>query len=49
MTIITNVFVDNFEEIRKTFEKDVNKGLIIRTNRDSYWPSNDDWWGVHSE
>lgn len=49
LTIITNVFVDNFEEIRKTFEKDVNKGLIIRTNRDSYWSSNDDWWGVHSE
>ncbi len=48
-SIIVNVIINHFEEIRNTFEKNSNKGLIIRTNRASYWSNNGNWWGVHTD
>ncbi|WP_338981876.1 hypothetical protein [Spiroplasma endosymbiont of Eupeodes luniger] len=51
ISIITNVMINHFKEIRETFEKDTTKGVTIRTNRNSYWVENnsDDWWGVHTQ
>ncbi|WP_342190028.1 hypothetical protein [Spiroplasma endosymbiont of Dilophus febrilis] len=47
--IIAHIIVDKFDDINNVFKgkNDIHSGIILRTNRASYWDNNHYWWGAH--
>lgn len=49
LNILVSVIIEHYNEIDLVFmnKKDDSRGIVIRTNRASFWDENDKWWGVH--